>query len=65
MRLKANDTLHVSAAGPENIAPGAEFEVSDDQGADLVERGLATEVVPENKMIAAPMNKASFKGKGK
>lgn len=61
MKLKANDTLHVSAVGPDNIAPGAEFEVSDDTGAALVARGLASEVkaapVPQNKMDAAPANK--------
>lgn len=63
MKLKAIDTLHVSAVGPNNIAPGAEFEVSDAAGAELVARGLASEVkaapVPQNKMSAAPANKAA------
>lgn len=64
MRLKAIDTLNVSAVGPDNIAPGAEFDASDDQGRELVERGLAVEVkaapAPENKMEMATVNKASF-----
>ena len=68
MKLKAIDTLHVSAVGPDNIAPGAEFDASDDQGRELVERGLAVEIkaapAPANKMEATPVNKASF-GKGK
>jgi hypothetical protein len=80
MKLKANDTLHVSSVGPENIAPGAEFEVSDDMGRQLVEMGRATEVksakhkaekdevkqepAPLNKMDVAPANKSKHK-KGK
>lgn len=74
MHLKANDTLHVSSVGPDNIAPGQVFEVSDNDGAQLVERGLATEVkapkkseaAPENKAEAAPSNKTiSALGKAK
>jgi hypothetical protein len=74
MKLKANDTLHVSSVGPENIAPGEVFEVSDDVGKQLVERGLATEAkgakaekaAPENKKEDAPENKAvSSLGKAK
>lgn len=66
MKFKAKDTLHVSAVKADNILPGEEFEVSDDFGRQLVERGLATEakgeksVSPvENKMEDAPANKAS------
>jgi hypothetical protein len=44
MKLKANDTLHVSSVKPDNLAPGEEFEVSDDIGRQLVEMGRATEV---------------------
>jgi hypothetical protein len=44
MKLKAKDTLHVSSARPDNIAPGEVFEVSDDTGRQLIEKGLATEV---------------------
>lgn len=59
MKLTATDTLHVSSVGPENIAPGAEFEVSDDIGRQLVDRGLAKGAkAPANKMQAAPQNKA-------
>lgn len=49
MKLKAIDTLHVSSVKPENIAPGEEFEVSDDFGRQMVERGLATEVAGSKK----------------
>lgn len=69
MKLKAIDTLHVSAVGPDNIAPGASFEVSDDMGRELVERGLAEEVKAAapiaNKMEAAPANKAADKRKAR
>ncbi|WP_441280512.1 hypothetical protein [Tardiphaga sp. 862_B3_N1_1] len=44
MKLKANDTLHVSSVKADNILPGEEFEVSDDFGRQMVERGLAVEV---------------------
>lgn len=77
MKLKANDTLHVSSVKADNIAPGEEFEVSDDSGRQLIEKGLATEVKAkvekkaeppvENKMEPAPANKApisSFDKKG-
>lgn len=69
MKLKAIDTLHVSAVGPDNIAPGASFEVSDDMGRELVERGLAEEVKAaapiENKMEPAPVNKVADKRKAR
>lgn len=69
MKLKATDTLHVSAVGPDNITPGSEFEASDDTGRQLVERGLATEikeaVAPGNEMGAEPMNKSVAKRKVK
>jgi hypothetical protein len=67
MQLKANDTLHVSSVKADNIAPGEVFEVADDTGRQLVEKGLATEVkaqkaekaepAHENKMEPAPQNK--------
>lgn len=59
MKLKALDTLHISAVGPESIAPGGIFEVSDADGESLISRGLAKAMAPpENKMAAAPENKA-------
>ena len=65
MKLKAKDTLHVSSVGPENIPPNGQFEVSDEVGKALIERGLAVEVkaapAPENKMAPAPSNKAKGK----
>lgn len=69
MRLKAVDTLHVSSVKPDNILPGEEFEVSDDIGRQIAERGLATEVrgikpdkpeetkPEETKAEPAPLNK--------
>ncbi len=63
--MKAIDTLHISSVGPENIAPGEEFDVSTGVADDLESRGLAKRVgaskeapaAPENKMEAAPENK--------
>lgn len=55
MKLKANDTLHVSSVKAENIKPGEEFEVSDDFGRQMVERGLATEVTKPQPKAEAPI----------
>ena len=69
MKLKANDTLHISAVKADNLAPGEVFEVDDATGKELVDRGLATETKAaapvENKMEAAPANKAAPKRKAK
>ncbi len=72
MRLKANDTLHVSAVKADNILPGEEFDVSDDFARQLIEKGLATEMKGEksaapveNKMEDEPANKASKPRRGK
>ena len=69
MKLKAIDTLHVSAVGPDNIAPGGEFEVSDDTGRQLVDRGLAREIkaapAVQNKVEPEAANKAASKRGGK
>ncbi len=75
MRLKATDTLHVSAVKADNIAPGEEFEVSDDTGQKLIEKGLAVEVKgkaaakadapPANKKEPALLNKAIISAKDK
>jgi hypothetical protein len=64
-KMKAVDTLHVSAAGPENIEGGQIFEVNETEAKLLEDRGLATRVgakaqsaAPANKMQAAPDNKS-------
>lgn len=57
MKLKAKDTLHVSSVKAENLLPGEEFETSDDQGRQLVERGVATEVKGSAKSDAPPETK--------
>jgi hypothetical protein len=69
MKLKALDTLHISAVKSDNIAPGEAFEVSEEVGKSLIERGLAVAAKaaakPANKMAAAPGNKAARRPKGK
>jgi hypothetical protein len=63
MKLKATDTIHVSSVKADNILEGEQFEVSDAEGARLVERGLAVHVKaaakPSNKKAPASANKAA------
>jgi hypothetical protein len=49
MLMKALDTLHVSAVGPDIILAGQSFEIADNDGEILRQRGLAepVEVQPE------------------
>jgi hypothetical protein len=74
MKLKANDTLLISSVKSDNILPGEQFEISDERGRDLVERGLATEVktpakkkaaTSRNKMAAAAANKSGARRRSK
>lgn len=64
IKMKAADTLHISALGPNHIAPGETFDVSEEVAADLEKRGLASrdgakkDSAPKNKMDAVPANKA-------
>ncbi len=44
MLMKALDTLHVSAVGPDNILVGQTFEIADADGEILRQRGLAEPV---------------------
>jgi hypothetical protein len=44
MILQALDTIHVSTVSSENITTGQTFEVDDQAGRSLIERGLAIEV---------------------
>jgi len=44
MLMKALDTLHVSAVGPDNILAGQTFEIADNDGEILRQRGLAEPV---------------------
>ncbi|WOK37569.1 hypothetical protein [Sphingomonas sp. C3-2] len=44
MLMKALDTLHVSAVGPDNIRAGQTFEIADADGEILRQRGLAEPV---------------------
>lgn len=57
MKLKAIDTIRISAAGGRKEA-GEIFEVNDFEAADLVARGLAVEVTAAGKAQPAPVNKA-------
>ncbi len=44
MILQALDTIHVSSVSSENITTNQTFEVDDQTGRSLIERGLAIEV---------------------
>jgi hypothetical protein len=62
VKLRARDQIHISALGPNPIAPGSEFELSDAQARGLIKRGLADEVVaepaPDDAPAAEPAEKA-------
>ncbi len=65
MKLKANDTLHISAVKADNILPNEEFEVSEAEGKRLIAAGYAREVKPAAKKAAAPANKKAPEAKNK
>lgn len=72
VEMKAVDTLFISSWSPDNIPPGGKFEVSAEQADRLEKDGLAKRVhvkaepaAPENKMEAAPANKAQLDHDGK
>lgn len=69
MKLKTRDQLHISSLGPDALAPGAEFDVPDTVGKNLVKRGLADAVeddparepdAPAEKSEPEPLNKAEI-----
>lgn len=79
IRMKATDTLHMSAVRAGNIAPGEEFEVSSPTADDLEKRGLAKRVsakaaapvenkdegdAPANRAMAPVSNKTTGRRKG-
>lgn len=61
MKMIANDTLLISSVKSDNILAGEEFEVSDQFGKSLIDRGLARQAkkarAPANKKAAEPTNK--------
>lgn len=67
MRLRAKDQIHISAVQPDSIRPGADFEVSDAMGKDLLaahadKLEMAAEPAAEpdgaqEKSEPAPLNK--------
>ena len=44
MKMKANDTLHISSVGPNTLQPGDDFDVSKHIADDLEKRGLASPI---------------------
>lgn len=58
MILQALDTIHVSSVGSENITTGQTFEVDDQAGRSLIERGLAIEADATAAAKAEPAVKA-------
>jgi hypothetical protein len=58
MILQALDTIHVSSVSSENITTGQTFEVDDQAGHSLIERGLAIEVDAAVAAKAEPAAKA-------
>ena len=58
MILQALDTIHVSSVSSENITTGQTFEVDDQAGRSLIERGLAIEVNAAHSAKAEPAVKA-------
>lgn len=72
VKMRANDTLFISAWSPDNIPPDGEFEVSEARAAELEAAGLArraggrkAEAAPANKQANAPTNKAKAPAKKK
>ena len=59
MLMKALDTLHVSAVGPDIILAGQTFEIADNDGEILRQRGLAepVEAQPEAPKLARTRTK--------
>lgn len=58
MLMKALDTLHVSAVGPDNILAGQTFEIADADGDILRQRGLAEPVTETPAPAAQPKTRA-------
>lgn len=61
VKMKAVDTMHITSAGPDNIAAGETFEVNETEAKQLEDRGLATRVggkAEAKSESAAPANKA-------
>jgi hypothetical protein len=67
VRLKAKDTLNISAVKPENILPGEEFDMDGDAAQKLLDRKLVDRVKekpvapekPPKEDKPAPENKGS------
>ena len=62
MKLKANDTLHVSSVKADNLLTGEVFEVEDSIGEDLIKRKLATKVDDDAEVGPSATKAAANKG---
>lgn len=62
MILQALDTIHVSSVSSENITTGQTFEVDEQAGRSLIERGLAIEVDAAAAAKAEPAAKVEPEG---
>lgn len=60
IKMKANDTLHISNVGSENIQAGDTFEVTETDAKQLEDRGYAKRVGAA-KSEAAPAKEAADK----
>lgn len=67
MRLAVKDQINISSVQSETLRPGAEIDVSDAFGEELLKAhpakfakiGRKAEVTPQNKAEAKPANKAA------
>ena len=59
MHLQALDTIHVSSVSSENIITGQTFEIDDQAGRSLIERGLAIKVDAAAPVKAEPAEKTA------
>lgn len=61
MRLRAKDTVHISSVQSENLVEGDEFDLNDDEGKKLIDRGIAEQVrvkTPASEKDPAPAKAA-------
>lgn len=59
MILKALDTLHISSVSSSNLLAGQTFELDDHFGRQLIEQGLAVEVISDEPAPAVTRKASS------
>lgn len=59
MHLRAKDTVHISAVQSDNLVEGDEFEINDDEGQKLIDRGIAepADTAPAKRPSPSPAPK--------